>query len=129
MNVVIKKLRAYPELDSRGNLALAGSLELSDGSRVNASIANHLSNKKELIFLDTHKAVTYLNELIGPKLVNISPLDFQKIDNWLDSIDQTPNKQVIGFNTTLLVSKLIYRSGALINKQPLYRYLNTIENS
>lgn len=126
MNVVIKKLRAYPELDSRGNLALAGSLELSDGSRVNASIANHLSNKKELIFLDTHKAVTYLNELIGPKLVNINPLDYQKIDNWLDSIDQTPNKQVIGFNTTLLVSKLIYRSGALINKQPLYRYLNTI---
>ncbi len=126
MSVLIKTLKAYPEYDSSGNLTIGGKLVLNDGREVVASIANHLSPKPTVTFLETNKAVRYINELLAPKLVNIDPRDYKKIDSWLDKIDQTPNKQLLGVNTTLLVSKLIYKAGALLLQKPLYVYLNEL---
>jgi len=130
MSSLIKSLIAYSEYDSGGNLTLAGKLVLADGRVVFASIPNHLSkNKLPLELLEAGKAVKYINELIAPKLQNVNPQDHQKIDAWLDKIDQTPNKQIIGANTTLLISKLLYRAGATIAGMELYQYLRQIFNT
>jgi len=126
MSGLIKALKAYPEYDSSGNLTIGGKLVLDDGREVMTSVANHSSKKETVTFLETGKAVGYINELLSPKLVNISPNDYKKIDLWLDRIDQSPNKQSLGLNTTHLVSKLVYKAGALVSSKPLYIYLNEI---
>ena len=126
MTTTIKAIQARPEFDSRGNLTIGANLFLSTGEQVSSSIANHLTQKINKVFIEPDKASRYINELIAPKLVNIDPLNCQKIDAWLFNIDQTPNKQIVGINTTLLVSKLIYKAGALVKKQPLYQYLNEV---
>lgn len=124
MTTTIKALEARPEFDSRGNFTIGATLKLSTGETVFGSVANHLTQKTAKVYIDPDKASRYLNELIGPKLVNVDPLNYQKIDSWLNSIDETPDKQVVGINTTFLVSELIYKAGALVKKQPLYTYLN-----
>jgi enolase len=127
MNALIKSLIAFTEYDSGGNLTLAGKLELTDGRSFWSSMPNHLSKTKvPLEFLEASKAAKYINELIAPKLLNVNPMDHQKIDTWLDKIDQTPNKQIIGANTTLLISKLLYRAGAAIAGVELFQYLQKI---
>jgi len=127
MTGLIKSLVSYTEYDSGGNQTLAGELVLEDGSKFTSSIPNHINKKKlPYEFLEPGKAARYINELIAPKLVRVNPQDHQKIDTWLDKIDQTPNKQIIGSNTTLLISKLLYRSGAAIAKLELYEYLRQI---
>jgi len=126
MSVSIKTIQAYWEFDSCGHSTIGAELFLVDGRKVSASIPNHFSPKPNVVYLETEKAVKYLNELIAPKLVGIDPLDYKKIDLWLQKIDDTPNKQVIGINTTLLVSILIYKAGALITNKPLYQYLNEV---
>jgi enolase len=126
MTAVIKSLEAYTEFDSNGSTTLAGSLLLDNGLRVTSSIANHLSDKPEVTFLSTEKAIKYVNELLSPKLKGVNCLDYKKIEIWLDKIDTSPNKQIIGINTTLLVSKLIYKAGALLSGKSLYHYLNDI---
>ena len=127
MSVVIKSLQAYKEYDSHGNTTVAGKLILSDGREFTASIANHL-NKRKLIaqYLDVDKSLHYINELLSPKLVNTNPQETQKIDHWLESIDQSERKEIIGLNTTLLVSKLVYRAAASVTNVPLYSYLRKV---
>jgi len=125
--VLIKSLVAYTEYDSGGNLTLAGKLQLVDGRLFFASIPNNLTKAKlPLEFLEAGKAAKYINELIAPKLVNVNPQEHQKIDTWLDKIDQTANKQIIGANTTLLISKLLYRAGAAVAGLELYKYLRQV---
>lgn len=126
MTVLIKSLSAYSEYDSGGNLTLAGQLVLNNGQVLYSSIPNHLANDTPMVYIDTNKAVKYINELLAPKLININPLEYKKIDLWLDSADNTGDKQVLGVNSTLLVSKLIYRAAASLSGLPLYQLLNNI---
>lgn len=128
MSVLIKSIKVFSELDSRGDPTIAGKLILSNDQEVISSIPNHLSQKASANFLETGKAVKYLNELLVPRLINIDPREYKKIDLWLDTIDKTPNKQVFGINSTLLISKLIYKAGAIVSNKPLYQYLSEIFN-
>ena len=135
---VIKKIYAYEVLDSRGYPTVEGRLILDTGESVITSIpAGTTIGKHEAIELrdgdatrfdgmGVTKAVSYINELIAPKLVGVSPLKQQEIDYWLIKADGTPNKSKLGSNTILAVSQLIAKAGAVDQKLPLFRYVNQL---
>ncbi len=136
----IKKLYAYEIIDSRGYPTLEGTLVLDDGKAVGSSIPAGTSiGKYEALELRDHdpqrftgmgvtQAASYINDLLGPKLVGVSPLKQQEIDNWLIKADATKNKSKLGANTCLLVSQLITKAGALDSNLPLFKYINFLYN-
>lgn len=133
---VIKKIIANEIINSLGYPTLQGKLFLDDNRFVVASISSLDPNRRHLVKevrdedknryngLGVRKAVSYVNDLLGPKLVGISPLKQIEIDNWLLKADGTKDQSKLGINTINLISKLVANAGALSLDQPLYQYLN-----
>lgn len=135
MEYKIQKVQAYQILNGKGYPTVEGLLTLSDGRTVTASVDldGHINKyaSEYLYDLDNsylgkgiQRALKYLNELIFPKLVGIDPLRYTDVDNWLLKSDPSENKEVLGANTTLLVSELVYRAAALVLNIPLYKLIN-----
>lgn len=139
--VKIKTIRARQILDSRGYPTIEGKLTLDNDMSVSASVPAGTSvsayEAVELRDLDqasfdgmgVTQAVTYINDLIAPKLVGVSPFKQQEIDLWLVKADGTKDRSKLGSNTMLTISLLTLKAGALINQISLYRYLNSLYNS
>lgn len=133
---VIKKIIADEIINSLGYPTLQGRLFLDDGKVVVSNISSidpevdspveelRDNDKSRYNGFGCKRAVSYVNDLIGPKLVGVSPLKQSEIDNWLLKADGSKNKSRLGINTISLISKLVANAGALVsNKQP-YFYLN-----
>jgi len=137
----IKKIYAYEIIDSRGYPTIEGKLILSNGVEVVTSIpagtsigkseALELRDKDQARFdgMGVTKAVSYINDLIGPKLVGVSPLKQEEIDSWLIKADGTNNKHKLGGNTLLTISQLIVKAAAADLKVSLFRYINSLYQS
>ena len=133
---VIKKIIANEIINSLGYPTLQGKLFLEDGRSVISNVSSldpdlecpvtelRDNDKGRYNGLGSKKAVSYINDLIGPKLVGISPLKQTDIDNWLLKADGTKDKGRLGVNTISLISKLVANAGALISNQQPYQYLN-----
>ncbi|MFN4213122.1 MAG: phosphopyruvate hydratase, partial [Microgenomates group bacterium] len=136
----IKKIYAYEIIDSRGFPTIEGKLILDDNREVTTSIPAGTSiGKSEAVELrdgdpsrfegmGVSRAVYYINELLAPKLVGVSPLKQQEVDAWLIKADGTKNKSLLGANTTLTISQLFVKAGALELQMPLFKYINKLYN-
>ncbi|NTU47269.1 phosphopyruvate hydratase [Candidatus Roizmanbacteria bacterium] len=134
----IKQLFAYQILDSGGRPTIEAKLILDNDREVITSVpCGSFDSKNEALEIrDNDKehfegmgvttAISYINNLIAPKLIGVSPQKQQQIDNWLIKADGTHNKSKIGVNTILTVSQLIARAGAVDLGVPLYKYLNEL---
>ncbi len=69
------------------------------------------------------KAVSNVNEIIGPKIVGKDFSSQQEIDKQLIEIDGTPNKRRLGANAILGVSMAAARAGAEVLGVPVFKYL------
>ncbi|MBI4004568.1 phosphopyruvate hydratase, partial [Candidatus Roizmanbacteria bacterium] len=135
---VIKSIRAYEIINSRGEPTIEGQLVLDNNVVVTtavpsgASVGKHEAvelrdgNPQRFNGLGVSKAISFINDLIAPKLVGASPLKQQEIDYWLIKADGTKDKSKLGANTTLTVSQLILKAGAADQGLPLYLYVNTL---
>ena len=132
----IKSIHAYEIIDSKGLPTIEGRLTLDDDKEVITSIpASLLSEKKTIIDLkdeDPHRfngmgvshAVSYINDLISPKLKGASIYKQKEIDQWMIEADGTKNKSRLGGNTILTVSQLIAKAGAKAQNLSDFKYLN-----
>ncbi len=132
----IKKINANEIINSLGYPTLQGKLFLDDGRYVTVNISSldpeesspvvelRDGNKNRYNGLGVQKAVSYINDLLGPKLVGVSPIKQAEVDNWLLKADGTKDKSLLGVNSINLISKLIASAGALVSDKPLYQYLN-----
>lgn len=133
---VIKKIIANEIINSLGYPTLQGKLFLDDGRFVVSNISSldpdfelpvqelRDNEKDRYNGLGSKKAASYVNNLLGPKLVGVSPLKQTDIDNWLLKADGTKNKSNLGVNTISLISKLVANAGALVSDKQPYQYLN-----
>ncbi len=134
----IKSLRAYEIIDSRGVPTIEGSLLLDTGALITTSIPAGTSiGKYESLELRDNddkrfngkgvlRAVSYVNDLLAPKLIGVSPSKQSEVDAWLVQSDGSKNKSTLGANTTLLVSQLFLKAGAAEAKLPLFMYINAL---
>jgi len=132
----VKKIHAYEIIDSAGNPTLEGRLVLDNGVEVVTSVpsgttigkyeANELRDGDPYRFngLGVSRAAFYINELIAPKLVGVSPSKQKEVDYWLIKADATATKSKLGANTILIISQLFAKAGAIEAGVPLFRYIN-----
>lgn len=133
---VIKKIVANEIINSLGYPTLQGKLFLDDNRFIISNISSldpsadlpvkelRDNEKDRYNGLGSKKAASYINNLLGPKLVGVSPLKQTDIDNWLLKADGTKDKSNLGVNTITLISKLVANAGALISNKQSYVYLN-----
>lgn len=134
----IKKIMATEIINSRGYPSIFGRLTLDNNHDVTVSIPSFeiVSDYQKLELKDKDenqysgrgmkKAIYYINELIGPKLVGVSPTKQIEIDSWLIKADGTKNRSRLGVNTTLTISYLIARAGAYEQNLSLFMYINKL---
>jgi len=122
-------------LDSRGNPTVRVFVELDSGEKVSASVPSGASTgENEAVELrdgdkgryggkGVLKAVTNVNEVLGPGLLGMDPARQGQIDRMMMEMDGTPNKGKLGANAILGVSMAVARAAAMDCGLPLYAYL------
>lgn len=137
----IKYIRAHEIIDSRGTPTIEGQLTLDNGLSVTTampsgtSIGTHEAvelrdnDKARFGGMGVTKACAYINDLIGPKLVGVSPEKQQEVDAWLLKADGTNNKSSLGSNTTLTISQLMTKAAAAAQGVSIFTYVNSLYNS
>jgi len=134
----IKKITASEIINSRGYPTIFARLILSNDHEINVSVPSLEGTENDLVIelrdqdesryngRGVLKAVSYINDLLGPKLQGVSPTKQIEIDNWLITADGTKNKSKLGLNTLLAISYLIAKAASYELKLPLFKYINSL---
>jgi enolase len=134
----IVKIVGREILDSRGNPTVEADVHLADGTLGRAAVPSGAStgeheavelrdgDKSRYLGKGTKKAVSNVNELIAPALVNLDAAEQTLIDHTMLKLDGTANKSKLGANAILAVSMATARASAASEMTPLYRYLGGI---
>lgn len=132
---LIVDIYAREILDSRGNPTVEVDVTLEDGSFGRAAVPSGAStgayeavelrddDKARFLGKGVMKAVTNVNTIIAPALLEADALDQGGIDRMLIELDGTPNKGKLGANAILGVSMAVAKAAANCVGLPLYRYL------
>ncbi len=125
-------------LDSRGNPTVEVDVFLEGGASGRALVpsgastgiheALELRDKDDARYggKGVLKAVSNVNDVIGPKLRGEDAVDQTLIDRILCELDGRPNKENLGANALLGVSLAVARAAAEALELPLYRYLGGV---
>jgi len=134
----IKSIYAYEILDSKGIPTIEARLTLDNDLYVTTSVPGaSINTVKEAVDLrdgDPNRfgsmgvlhAVSYVNELIAPKIKGASINKQIEIDKWLIQADGTKNKSRLGVNTILIISQLLAKANAYTSHIPIYKYINQL---
>jgi len=133
----IKKISARQILDSQGHPTIEAHMVLDSGHEVTAvSPSGQSLGKYEALELrdggsayeglGVTKGVSYINDLIGPKLIGADPSTQVEIDEWLKKADTTQNTSQLGVNTIMTVSQLAAKAAAAAQSCEPYVYLNNL---
>ena len=122
-------------LDSRGNPTIEAEVCLETGNWGRASVPSGASTgehealelrdttKKRYHGKGVQKAVSNINDLIGPELLGMDGLDQVALDHAMLALDGTPNKRKLGANATLAVSLATCKAASEFSGLPLFRYI------
>ena len=131
----ICNVHAREILDSRGNPTIEVDVHLLSGAFGRAAVPSGAStgthealelrdgDKSRYLGKGVLKAVTNVNEIIGPAVMGISALNQAEIDQLMIDLDGTPTKSKLGANAMLGVSLAVARAAADYLQIPLYRYI------
>ena len=132
---LIESVRAREILDSRGNPTVAVAVATSFGAVEEAMVPSGAStgaheavekrdgDPKRYGGKGVLKAVSAVNEILGPAIEGMDATSQREIDRTLIELDGTPNKANLGANALLGVSLAVARAAAVSLGVPLYRYL------
>ena len=132
----IRKICARQIIDSRGNPTVEADVYLTDGSFGRASVPSGASTGKyeavELRDNDLNyyfgksviKAVSNVNDIIYPELINFKIDNQEDIDNKLLSLDGTENKSNLGANAMLAVSLACAKASSEYKKTDLFQSIS-----
>ncbi len=76
-----------------------------------------------LYLAEAHRAVSEVDEIIGPELIGFDASEQELIDSYLWEIDGTDDFSHIGANTALAVSIAVAKAAASVKRLPLYSYI------
>jgi enolase len=132
---LIEHVHAREVLDSRGNPTIAVSVATSFGAVEEAMVPSGAStgayeavelrdgDKARYGGKGVQKAVSSVNEMLGPALEGLDATAQREIDEKLIELDGTPNKANFGANAILGISLATARAAATSLGLPLFRYL------
>ncbi len=85
--------------------------------------ASPIDENPALYIAEAHRAVSEVDEIIGPELIGFDSSEQELIDSYLWEIDGTENFGHIGANTALAVSIAVAKAAAGVKRMPLYSYI------
>ena len=133
----IARIHAREVLDSRGNPTVEVEIHCQSGAWGRAIVPSGASTGKHEAreLRDPHqsryggkgvgRAVSFVRDLIAPKLLGLRSTDQAKIDRILCDLDGTPDKSRLGANAILGVSLACAHAGAAARNLPLWQYLDS----
>lgn len=134
----ITRVWAKEILDSRGNPTVETYVFLDNGvygrcavpSGASAGLHEALEMRdgdaRRFGGLGVLKAVSNVNDIIGPALAGMDCQQQGNIDSTLITLDGTPNKSNLGSNAVLSVSLAACQAASIVNRVPLYRYMRSL---
>ncbi len=137
----VKQIKAHQILDSRGVPTISAMLELDTGGNVEVEVPSGKSvsayepkdlrdnDPKHFSGMGVETAVSYINTLIGPKVIGVDVSRLHDVDYWLIEADGTENRAKLGANTLTAISQLFLKAGAISSGVPIYKYINTYYNT
>lgn len=136
---IISDIYAREVLDSRGNPTVEVDLTTDKGlfrsivpsgasTGVHEALELRDGDKSKWLGKGVLKAVANVNEIIAPAFVkaNLDVKDQAKVDEFLLSLDGTPNKSKLGANAILGVSLAAAKAAAGEKNVPLYQHIADI---
>ena len=132
---IISEIYAREVIDSRGNPTVEVEVYTESGGFGRAIVTSGAStgeheavelrdgDKKRFLGKGVLKAVSNVNEIIGPELIGMNVFDQVGIDNYMIELDGTPNKGKLGANAILGVSLACAKAAADLCGLSLYNYL------
>ncbi|ACJ15596.1 enolase-related protein [Thermococcus onnurineus NA1] len=82
-----------------------------------------IDENPSLYIAEAHRAVSEVDEIIGPELIGFDASEQELIDSYLWEIDGTEDFSHIGANTALAVSIAVAKAAASVKRMPLYSYI------
>lgn len=133
----ITDVRSLQILDSRGTPTIEVRLTSSKGATAKYSVpAGASKGEKEAMELrdggdsyhgqGVRNAVELIMTQLKPEILRRDFTDQKHFDDWLQTIDPSPQKIELGGNTTLALSGAFAHLAAHENKQALWEYFQTI---
>lgn len=134
----IAEITARQILDSRGNPTVEVEVLTENGYMGRAAVPSGAStgvheavelrdgDKAQYLGKGVLKAVSHVNDIIGPELEGFYIFDQNLIDRVLIDLDGTENKGSLGANSILAVSMAVAKAAAEEAGQPLYRYIGGV---
>jgi len=133
----ITSVKAIQVLDSRGLPTVSCSIKLSDGSYASAIVPSGASTgtKEALELRDgtnaylgkgVQKAVTNINSIIAPAIINLDPEKQAEIDKIIIDLDGTNDKSKLGANAILAVSLAVSHVAAKSKNIDLFEHFSSI---
>ena len=133
----ITSVKAIQVLDSRGLPTVSCSIKLSDGSYASAIVPSGASTgtKEALELRDgtnaylgkgVQKAVTNINSIIAPAIINLDPENQAEIDKIIIDLDGTNDKSKLGANAILAVSLAVSHVAAKSKNIDLFEHFSSI---
>lgn len=131
----ISRVWAREIIDSRGLPTVETAVRLDNGITAVASAPSGAStgkyealelrdnDEKRFLGKGVLKAITNVNERLGPILIGIDPINQFEIDKKMIAFDATPNKANLGTNAILSISEAVTKAGASASNVPLYRWV------
>jgi enolase len=122
-------------LDSRGNPTVEVDVITDEGAIGRAAVPSGAStgvheavelrdgDKKKYMGKGVLKAVSNVNKIIAPELLDYDVADQTGIDELMIKLDGTTNKAKLGANAMLAVSMAVAKAAAEEAALPLYRYV------
>jgi enolase len=138
----VSKVFARSIYDSRGNPTVEVELTTDKGvffaivpsgasTGVHEALELRDGDKSKWLGKGVLKAVANVNDIIAPAVVKAKiPVTEQlKFDEFLNSLDGTPNKGKLGANAILGVSMAVTKAAAAAEGVPLYAYISKLAGS
>lgn len=134
---IIVDIKGREILNAKGRPTVEAEVITSDNLIAVASVPSGTSRGEHEAFelydkeqrhqgYGVRKAANNVSTLIKERLVGMDVSNQTAIDAALCTLDGTPDKSSLGANAILPVSLAVAKLGAMINKQPLYSYINLL---
>jgi enolase len=137
--MAVTKVHARTVYDSRGNPTVEVDLHTEKGlfraivpsgasTGVHEALELRDGDKSKWLGKGVTKAIANVNDIIAPALIkaNLDISNQTAVDEFLNSLDGTPNKSKLGANAILGVSLAAAKAGAAEKNVPLYQHFADI---
>jgi len=132
----IKKIAARQVLDGSGTPTIEATLTTStdltftatgtSGKSIGQYEGKELRDINNPLYngLGVYTSVTYINQLLGPKIVGADLEKHEELDRWLLAADSTKDYSKLGVNTISVLSQLLFKAAAANLNMAYFEYAN-----